>query len=151
MYCFRCSFWKVMLFQGFSCVWNKKESWFLRKILVTPKIFLKSRVHCTVVNLLWSVIILLAAQEKLTLPILLIILKSTQWNTTLQGILKYFKQNPGFHVFGCWPCTCWLDKLHTAFWNKERNFGCGAAKILRQNNSILLSYPKLYSPFWLFK
>ena len=51
----------------------------------------------TVVNLLWSFINLPAAQEKLTLPILLLILKSTQWNTTLQEILKYFKQNPGFH------------------------------------------------------
>ena len=28
LYCFRCAFCKVMLFQGFSCVWNKKESRF---------------------------------------------------------------------------------------------------------------------------
>ena len=41
-----------MLFQGFSCVWNKKESR-LWKILVTPKIFLKSTSYIRFRFLYW--------------------------------------------------------------------------------------------------
>ena len=45
MYCFRDSFCKVMLFKGFL-MFEIRKNLDLRKILVTPKIFLKSRFHC---------------------------------------------------------------------------------------------------------
>ena len=38
---------KVMLFQWFLLVFETRKNLDLRKILVTPKIFLKSRFHCT--------------------------------------------------------------------------------------------------------
>ena len=47
LYCLRYSFCKVMPFQGFLLVFEIRKNLDLRKILVTPKIFLQSRFHCT--------------------------------------------------------------------------------------------------------
>ena len=54
--CFRCSLCKAMLLPGYSkntiLVFEIRKNLDLRKVLVTPKIFLKSRFHCT---LLWKI------------------------------------------------------------------------------------------------
>ena len=52
MYCFRCSFLQtyalLVTFKGFP-VFEIRKNLDLRKVLVTPKIFLKSRFHCTAI------------------------------------------------------------------------------------------------------
>ena len=67
---------------------------------------------------------------------------------------EIFQAKSGFSRF--WLLTLYLLARQITYGilkqRKEFWVWLGAAKILHQNNSILLSFnPKMYSPFWLFK